>query len=123
MSTSIKPDDYVRVKATGELIRVDHVNDNPNRVRDDEYYLDGWGQHGTVVIDEPEEVEKVDWSPPSADDLARALSRLLHDWGEDIEVHETAIEDGEGLVSVGARWKGVGGGFLVRFGPWQEDMA
>lgn len=39
-----------------------------------------------------------------------------------IEVHETEIQDDRGLVAVLGRWKGMEGGFLVRFGPWDEEM-
>ena len=118
----IKSGDYAREKATGRVFRVDHVNDNPNREADGEIYLEGWNSYGSVTIDSPDDVEKADWSPPSADDLARALSGALHEWGGDIEVHETDIQDDRGLVAALGRWKGMEGGFLVRFGPWDEEM-
>lgn len=119
--SDFKPGDRVRVKKTGEVIHLDDVNDNPNYAADDELFADGWSVHGSVTIMSPDEIEKVDWAAPTAEQLASVLASGLHHFGEDIEVHETS-QEGEGLVAVLAKWKGAEGGFYVRFGVWREDM-
>lgn len=119
--SDFKPGDRVRVKKTGEVIRLDDVNDNPNYATDDELFAEGWSVHGSVTIMSPDEIEKVDWTEPTPEAIAKALSSELHKWDDGIEVHETSNE-GDGLIAVLARWNGVEGGFYVRFGHWQEDM-
>lgn len=122
MSTAIKPGDKARIKATGEIFTVDDANPDWFAGPEcDECYIEGTGPTGSVIIDSPDEIEKVDWTAPTPEDLAKALSSELHKWGDGIEVHETSDEGNE-LISVLARWNGVEGGFHVRFGQWQEDM-
>lgn len=121
MSEQIKVGDKVRVKKSGEVFTVEDINDNPNYVADDEIYASGWGGRGSVDVDSPDEVEKIDWAAPTPETIAKALSLALHASDGDLEVHETSNE-GDGLVSVVGRWKGMEGGFNVRFGAWQEDM-
>lgn len=119
--SDFNPGNRVRVKKTAEVITIEDINDNPNYIADGEIYATGWGNRGSMSIDSPDEIEKIDWQAPTPEDLARALSIALHTREDNIEVHETSQEGG-GLVAVLGRWKGVEGGFYVRFGTWQEDM-
>lgn len=122
MSKKIKPGDKARIKKTGEVFTVDDINPEWFAGPEcDECYAEGWTARGSVTVDSPDEIEKVDWQEPTPDDLARALSLALHAREDNIEVHETS-QEGDGLVAVLGRWKGVEGGFYVRFGAWQEDM-
>lgn len=120
--SDIKPGDKARIKKTGEVFTVDDVNPDWFAGPEcDECFIEGWGAGGSVTIDSPDEIERVDWQEPTPEVLAKALSSELHKWDDGIEVHETSNE-GDGLVAVLARWNGVEGGFYVRFGQWREDM-
>lgn len=120
--TEIKPGDKARIKKTGEVFTVDDVNPDWFAGPEcDEFYIEGWSVRGSVTIDSPGEIEKVDWQEPTPDELSKALSLALHASEDNIEVQETS-QEGDGLVAVLGRWKGVEGGFYVRFGSWREDM-
>lgn len=120
--SDIKPGDKARVKKTGEVFTVDDVNPDWFAGPEcDECYIEGSSVRGSVTIDSPDEIETVDWQEPTPEDLADAMQMALHADEDNIEVHETS-QEGDGIVAVLGRWKGVEGGFYVRFGQWREDM-
>lgn len=120
--SDIKPGDKARVKKTGEVFTVDDVNPDWFAGPEcNECYIEGSSVRGSVTIDSPDEIETVDWQEPTPEDLADAMQMALHADEDNIEVHETS-QEGDGIVAVLGRWKGVEGGFYVRFGQWREDM-
>ena len=104
--SEFKEGDYVRVKATGEVMKLYDINPNPNFDPQDETWADGYNANGNYVeLDGPDDIEKVDAAPPSTDDIGKALSRMLCTSEDDLDVNET-YWNGES-VEVAARWQGI----------------
>lgn len=103
--SEFKEGDYVRVKATDEIVKLQDINPDPNFDPKEETWADGWGKYGTVILNSPDEVEKFDAVPPSTDDIGKILSRMFCTSEGDLDVSE-AYWNGES-VEVAARWQGI----------------
>lgn len=74
--TKIKNGDKARIKKTGEVFTVEDVNPNWfDGPECDECYIEGWHAHGSVTIDHPDEIEKVDWQEPTNTERLEQLIR------------------------------------------------
>lgn len=100
-----KENEYVRIKKTGMVVKLQDINPDPNFDPKEESWADGWGESGSVIIDSPDEVEKIDAAPPSTDDIGKTLARMLCASEGDLDIHET-YWNGES-VEVAARWQGI----------------
>lgn len=57
---------------------------------------------------------------PTRDELARAVAfAVLTDVG-DLDAYASELKS-NGIIAVGARWRGTYGTFTIQVGDWQED--
>ncbi len=113
--------DHVRIKSSGRVVRLEVVNPNPDFDPEDEIWAEGWGPEGTVEINGPDEVEKVDYSPPSMDDLGRLVGFMILGHEGDLEITETHF-DGQQVIDIGCKWRGVEGTFTLKLSDFEEML-
>ena len=81
--TEIKPGDKARIKKTGEVFTVDDINDNPNRVADDEIYASGWGVAHRARLIRSGEYVRTGWiATLTLNPRTEGITRELHAIGE-----------------------------------------
>lgn len=105
----------VRLKKSGAVVRLEDINDNPDYLKDDEVWAMAWGEHGTVSIDSPEDIEPFDVELPEANAIASEISGTLHSgFGDDLSVFETEVDGG--VIYVQAKYRGLPVSFAVTVG-------
>ena len=90
--------DEVRIIKTGQIVNIDEINTNANRVADNEVWAEGYSEpSGSWHVDNPEDVillrraaDIPEKTLPTHAELVDAFSSSLHSgFGDDISIDET----------------------------------
>lgn len=94
---TFKNGDLVRVKKTGQIVRLESVNPT-DQVPEDEIWADAYGDSGSVEIESKDDVEA--YVAPAVTDagIADLISSRLHSEMDDLSVHSTETHGAQILV-------------------------